>query len=160
MSTAETTAPKTTSARSLTNAFKLFAKDLEAIPEEAFSKSFGGVARTVADIVYEVDLVNDHVGMVIRSEEPFKWPEELWLKAPEGQRTKSEVIRAFEISSEKIMATVDGFTSEELEAPLRTEDGETTRTERCRFMTLHVWYHLGQLNFVQTLLGDEAWHWQ
>ncbi len=57
------------------------------------------------------------------------------------------------------MATVEGMSSEELNATILTEEGETTRFERCRFMTLHVWYHSGQLNFIQTLLGDDAWHW-
>lgn len=40
-----------------------------------------------------------------------------------------------------------------------TEHGETDRSERCRFIALHVWYHSGQLNFIQTLLGDDDWHW-
>ena len=56
-------------------------------------------------------------------------------------------------------ATVEGYSPEAMEAPLTTDEGVTTRAERCRFMTLHGWYHLGQLNFVQTLLGDDAWHW-
>ncbi|AIE86013.1 hypothetical protein OP10G_2645 [Fimbriimonas ginsengisoli Gsoil 348] len=136
-------------------------KDLQALPEEAFKKDFGGKTRTVADIVYEVNLVNDHVGMVIRGEEPFVWPEgAAWIKAPEGFGAKDDVIAAFQKSSEKIISTVDAYSVEELEAPLQTEDGETNRAERCRFMTLHVWYHGGQLNFIQTLLGDDAWHWK
>ncbi len=40
----------------------MFLQDLEALPESAFEASFGGVTRTIPDIVYEVNLVNDHVG--------------------------------------------------------------------------------------------------
>lgn len=150
---------KTIAANGLKSACKRFKQDLEALPEEAFTKTFGPATRTVADIVYETNLVNDHIGMVMRGEEPFKWPEELWIKAPEGFCTKAAVIEAFTRSTEKIFATIDSFSSEELESPLETEDGESTRFAQCAHMTLHVWYHSGQLNFIQTLLGDAAWHW-
>jgi len=147
-------------ATSLKNACVLFLKDLQALPEEAFDKSFGPKVRTLADIVYEVNLVNDHVGMVIRGEEPFVWPDGGWIKAPEGFGGKQAVIDAFKRSSDQVVTTAEGFSSEEMDGKIQTEDGETTRAERCRFMTLHLWYHLGQLNFVQTLLGDDEWHWK
>lgn len=145
---------------SLKSAFRVFLKDLEALPEDAYLNHFGGSARTIADIVYEVNLVNDHIGMVIRGEEPFQWPDNGWIKAPEGFDNKATVKQAFEESSNKMIATIEGFTRDEMEEPIQTEDGETNRFERCRFMALHVWYHAGQLNYVQTLLGDEVWHWQ
>ncbi|HLK14525.1 MAG TPA: DinB family protein [Fimbriimonadaceae bacterium] len=150
---------KTIAENALKGACKNFLKDLNALPEDAFLRNFGGVARNVADIVYEVDLVNDHIGMVMRQEEPFPWPEGGWITAPAELKTKEEVIRAFVTSSDRILATVAGFSSSDLEAPLKTDDGETNRFERCRFMTLHLWYHAGQLNFIQTMLGDAEWHW-
>jgi hypothetical protein len=150
---------KTIAAAGLKSACKKFLQDLQALPEDAFAKSLGGVARTVADIVYEVNLVNDHVGMVVRGEEPFVWPEGL-VKAPADFQTKQAVIEGFERSSHRIIATVDALTPEGIEATIDTEDGETTRFERFRFITLHLWYHSGQLNFIQTLLGDADWHWQ
>ncbi len=150
---------KTNATNGLRNACKVFLQDLQALPDEAFDKSFGEKARTVADLVYEVNLVNDHVGMVLRGEEPFIWPEG-WIRAPEDFRTKKIVIDGFEISSKKIIETVEAFSTEELEGTVQTEQGERTRFQRCQFMTLHVWYHSGQLNFIQTLLGDDLWHWK
>jgi uncharacterized damage-inducible protein DinB len=146
--------------RGLKGACKIFRQDLEALPEDAFAKKFGPATRTVADIVYEVTLVNDHVGMVLRGEEPFQWPEGGWIKAPEDFQAKAVVLDAFEKSSQRITATVEAFTEEQLEETVQTEDGETTRSERCRFMTLHMWYHSGQLNYIQTLLGDDGWNWK
>ena len=149
---------ETISTRMLKGAFRLFLCDLEALPEDAYDRRFGGKARTVADLVYEVNRVNDHVGMVIRGEVPFEWIDG-WLTAPEGFGGKAAVIEAFRTSSGRIVSTVERFSAEELEAKLQTDEGETTRAERCRFVALHTWYHSGQLNFVQTLLGDDAWHW-
>lgn len=143
----------------LKSACRIFSKDLQALPEDAFCRRFGPATRTVADIVYEVNLVNDHVGIVMRGEEPFPWPEVDRITAPEDFREKATVLEAFERSSARILATVESFSEAEMEAPLPIENGETTRFERCRFMTLHLWYHSGQLNFIQTLLGDTGWHW-
>jgi len=138
----------------------MFMQDLEAIPADAFTKSFGPKVRTVADIVYEVNMVNDHIGMVIRGEDAFDWPEGGWITAPEDFQSKEVAIESFKKSSEKIIATAESFSEEELTTPFKTDEGETTRFERCRFMALHLWYHSGQLNFIQTLLGDDAWHWK
>lgn len=144
---------KATALGGLKSAFRVFLQDLEALPEDAFNKSLGGKARTIADIVYEVNLLNDHIRLTVRGEPLFDWPEG-WILAPEQARTKEAALRSFQSSSERILATIEDMTDEDLEAPLQTDNGETTRLERCRFMTLHVWYHSGQLNYIQTLLGD------
>ena len=149
----------TPEAKTLRKACANFSKDLHALPETAFAHQFGEKTRTVADIVYEVILVNDHVGMCIRGEEPFDWPESQWITAPNDFNTKSVVVEAFDASAAKITETADSFSEEDLKVAVQTEHGETNRSERLRFMALHLWYHSGQLNFIQTLLGDDGWHW-
>lgn len=149
----------TPEATSLLRAFAIFAQDLEAIPEEAFSKSFGPKARTVADIVYEVNLVNSDIEKNIRGEKPADWPEG-WIKAPEAMREKDVVLKSFKDTADAVMATAGAITEDGLKDPVVTEHGETTKGERLRFMTIHTWYHSGQLNYIQTLLGDDGWHWQ
>lgn len=149
---------QTPAAKTFKNARHLFLLDLKALPEEAFTKSFGPATRTVADIVYETNLVNEHVCLTMREEPLFDWPEG-WITAPEDLRTKDVVIAAFEESSQKHFETIASFSKDDLEAPLMNEGKETTRDERCKFMALHMWYHSGQLNFMQTLLGDSGFHW-
>jgi len=144
--------------KSLRNSFDLFRKDLNALPEDAFDRSFGGKTRTVADIVHEVNLVQDHIGLTIRGEELFDWPEG-WITAPENQRTKEAVIAAFEKSSALILATIEGLSFGDLERKIINEHGEQNVFDLCRQMTVHLWYHSGQLNFIQTILGDDVWHW-
>lgn len=143
----------------LKSAFSIFLQDLNAMPEEVFTKNFGGTSRTIADIVYEINMVNDHVGMVIRGEKPFDWPEGGWIAAPEDFSAKEAIIQSFKSSSDKFVATIEGFSEGQMDEPITTESGETSRAERCRFVALHTWYHSGQLNFMQTLLGDTKWHW-
>lgn len=149
---------KATALGGLKSAFRVFMRDLEALPDDTFNKSLGGKARTIADIVYEVNLLNDHIGLTLQGEPLFDWPEG-WIQAPEEARTKNAALCSFRHSSERILATIEGMTAQDLEATIQTDNGETTGFERCRFMTLHVWYHSGQLNYIQTLLGDDEWHW-
>jgi uncharacterized damage-inducible protein DinB len=150
----------TSTTKGLKGACSIFLQDLHALPEDAFTKSFGPKVRTVADIVVEVNMVNDHIGMVIRGEEAFAWPEDGWVKAPADLNTKELVIEAFQKSSQQILTTAEGFTEEEYTTLFMTDEGETTRFERIRFATLHLWYHSGQLNFIQTLMGDDGWNWK
>ncbi len=151
---------KSTAVSGLVSACNMFKQDLEALPEEAFTKRFGPKVRTVADIVYEVNMVNDMLGMIIRGEEPPAWPEGGWVTAPGDFNTKDIFLAAFSESSAKIIATAEALTPEELLAPMQSERGETNREERCRFLALHLWYHSGQLNYIQTLFGDDEWHWK
>ena len=150
---------RATAAKSLESAFSIFTQDLEALPEDAFTKQFGPKTRSVADIVFEVNMVNDHIGMAIRGEEAPEWADDGWVKAPSDFNTKAIVIEAFKQSSQKIISSVEAMTSEQLEESVQTERGETTRYQRCQFIALHVWYHSGQLNYIQTMIGDDGWHW-
>ncbi|MGC4043005.1 MAG: DinB family protein [Armatimonas sp.] len=154
----------------MTSAFRAFLQDLEALPEAAFDKAISESTRPVADIVYEVILFNDHIGHHLRGERPFDWPE-YDLPVPEEARNKQAVISAFRTSSERILATVKAMSAEDLEVPIPIEagqepyqiawayPGEATRFGRCQFMTAHAWYHDGQLNYIQALLGDGHCHW-
>ncbi len=144
--------------KDLKGAFYLYLTDLQTTPEEAFTRDFGGKSRTISDMTYEVNLVLDHVGLTIRGEELFEWPEG-WVKAPPDYKTKDAVIAAFTKSSDRIVETVEALSESALFGIVNTERGETTRFERCQFMALHTWYHSGQLNFIQTLLGDDNLHW-
>lgn len=140
---------------SLRRVSNLVIKDLEALPDDAMTKLFGQKARSVADIIYEVTMVNDDVVRNCNGEAPMEWPEG-WLRAPAELNTKASVIAAYKESSDAAIRT---FEDSDLDAKVTTEFGETDKAERCRFLALHNWYHLGQINFVQTLLGDEEWHW-
>lgn len=145
-------------AKSLSRAVAVFTKDLEALPESAFTQKFSDKARTVADIVHEVNLVNQDILKSIHGQPMSEWPEG-WITAPAGFDSKRLVIDTFAEVAAEAVALAEASTEADMELPVESEFGPTNRAERFRFMTLHLWYHSGQLNYVQTLLGDDAWHW-
>lgn len=142
----------------LRSAFDMFRQDLEALPEEAYDRCFGGKARTVADIVHEVNLVNDHVRATVLGEPLFDWPDG-WITAPEGQRTKETVMAAFDASADMAVAAFDNMDGNQFTTPLEADEPRSAPRDRLRFLQIHCFYHMGQLNFVQTLLGDSEMHW-
>ena len=150
-----------TKEKALTNihrTFHAFLQDLEALPPDTFERSLGGKARTAADIVYEVNLTNDCLRLDMLGEPILDRPN-AWVTAPEKARTKASAIASFRASSEQVIQTVEQMSLEEVEGVIRTDLGEMTRADYCRSMTVHLWYHSGQLNYIQTLLGDGASHW-
>jgi hypothetical protein len=58
-----------------------------------------------------------------------------------------------------VLSTLEGLSEEQFLELQATDQGEKTRLQQCQFMSMHIWYHSGQLNFIQTLLGDSDWHW-
>lgn len=129
------------------------------MPNEVFTKSFGGKSRTVADIIFEVNVVNDHIGATIRDENPAPWEYKGWITAPDTFQAKDVVIAELLASRDRFISGVENMTDEMLSGTVQTEHGESTRASRCQFVALHNWYHSGQLNYIQSLEGDDGWNW-
>ncbi|MCX6380148.1 MAG: hypothetical protein NT023_11855 [Armatimonadetes bacterium] len=114
----------------------LVANDLNAIPVEKRNVSPGGAGRTPLNIVAECAHVNQRCSQYL-----------------------------------KTLVPPDRLSPEEREAHLNSDDakwGETTEFPFGRPMTLfgiaelpsvHLMYHDGQLNYIQTLYDDTEVHW-
>jgi hypothetical protein len=144
--------------QSVTRVFRFFLQDLENLPEGAFEKSLGGKARTVADIAYEVRLTNERLCRDLSGQPSTDSPSARTI-APDDLRTKEAAITSFRASSEQVLRLIERLSPEELEEVVPGVLGEASRADHCRAMTVHLWYHSGQLNFIQTLLGDSEIHW-
>jgi hypothetical protein len=151
-----TTKEKTLS--SVTRVFRFFLQDLENLPANVFDTSLGGKARTVADIAYEVRLTNERLCRDLQGQPSAEQPN-AWAVAPEDVRTKEVTIRSFQASCEQVVQVIERMSLEEMEEVIPGVLGEASRADHCRSMTVHLWYHSGQLNFIQTLLGDSDFHW-
>jgi hypothetical protein len=143
---------------SVTRVFRFFQQDIENLPEEVFVKSLGGKARTVADIAYEVRLTNERLCRDLLRQPSTDTPSG-WAVAPEELYTKKATRRSFQASAEAVVQILEGMSVEEIEEVVPGVLGEASRADHCRSMTVHLFYHSGQLNFIQTLLGDSDIHW-
>lgn len=136
----------------------MYAKDLEALSQEQLTSSFAGAARTAVDFTYEVIVINRRIASRLRGEDPGALPWEAgkeWAVAPESHRSKEALIADFNASADELIAAVAGDPLRKIVTPM----GEQTALELAVFAAMHIGYHGGQLNYIQSLHGDAGIHW-
>lgn len=124
-------------------------KDIEALDHEVLDRKFNDKTRRAYDYAYEVAMVNrEFVAKPLRGEEPselFQFGEE-WMEAPEQYRDKAAVCALLRETVAECTAAAEN--ADEMEA-----------VKKCSFAWMHVMYHDGQLNLLQSMSGDMVVHW-
>jgi len=144
----------------LTGLTGMFTADINAIPDDKWTATMGGCTRSANA------LVADAVSLLIWTTEALKGKvtqdtdgsimkqltEEFATKGVAVARL-AETTQAFnealsEASDETLNSTIN--TPWQMPAPLYMI---------AQIAVSHVWYHDGQLNYIQCLLGDDKIHW-
>ena len=130
----------------------LWAKDLAAHREEEFASASGG-ARSVADFAYETVFVNQRIAARLRGEGVA--PMDGFPSCPDDLRSREALAKAMAESAEEVLAAVG-----DPERTITRPDGTTVSAfASAEFAAIHMYYHLGQVNYIQTVYGDPAVHW-
>lgn len=137
----------------------LFAKDVASMTSEMLSNSPGGVARTGYDLIYEVTTVNRLVADHASGKRPvFKAPDG-WMMAPASFMNKDHALIEFSRSVDDVAASLSSCTEERLSEVVDTPMGKSTLLDFAQILPVHIMYHSGQLNYIQTIHGDAVLHW-
>jgi hypothetical protein len=135
-------------------------KDIRAIPEEKWTATYGGCTKPACEVTTDaVSLmlwVNEALkGNVIETDEPDARDRVASLCASREGAISAlvQACRVFgaaltEASDEALNATITP--PWKMPAPLYM---------LANIAVSHIWYHDGQLNYIQTLLGDDKVHW-
>lgn len=143
----------------INNSASCFTADLNAMPEDSLDRSPGGKARTAFDLTFEVVELNRIVAGRARGEQtPFD-DSEGWTRAPESYKNKATAIADFEDSVQQLVDALAHASDEALAASVETPFGDVTLARLAEIVPRHIMYHSGQLNYIQTWLGDEVFHW-
>ena len=134
-------------------------KDILALSDENVIRTFGGCTRSVADIVTEIISVNDRFLVRLQGGEPQAFNYEGWMKAPPTMQTQAAVSEGLSHSIGKLIAYAEGASPEDLEIVQETPMGHQSKYEILLIAASHILYHDGQINYIQTLLGDTDFHW-
>ncbi len=134
-------------------------KDIEALEEPLLLKTYGGSSRSVADVVTEIVAINKRFLTRMQGGDPgpFKFGE--WMVAPDDMKSKAAIIAALTESISQIVALGESSTEAELSAVIETPTGPTSRYDLLLFSAMHMTYHNGQFNYIQTMQGDSEVHW-
>ncbi len=136
----------------------MYANDLKALSDEAFTTSAGAKARTAQDFTSEVMDMNAYVQGLLTGE---GWNE----PTPEEKEAKVKSLTR-EAAMGAIVASCNAL-ADAMEAN-RHKMAETTKATWGEEMSLfafsnlaanHIMYHDGQVTFIQSLHGDAEMHW-
>ena len=150
---------KSYSKQNLEDARDRYLEDLAALPDTAFDQSPGGEARSPAHFTYEIVCVNRRLATRLRGEDPGPFNPSLWETTPDEYRGLALASQAFSNSTEEFLEALESIPVEEMEREIQTPSGSTTPFDLAMFCAMHINYHDGQLNYIQSLHGDVDIHW-
>ena len=135
-----------------------FCKDIRALPDEALTKSPGGVAKAPATIAAEVVSMCDWCAGALRGDVEATTEDEMGLPQ---YTTKEQICDAVASSASNLGAAIRGASDETL-ATVVTPPWQmpAPMAVHAQVAVNHIWYHDGQLNYLQALSGDGSVHWR
>jgi len=134
---------------------EVYAKDLQALSEDALARCPGGVARSPYDFTYEVIFLNRRIVTRLTGGDPGAFPSDGWMTAPGEFKSKDQCIADFEASVKDVLAAWNAIPEEKLGEAY----GPATAVELASLSATHMSYHDAQLNYVQAMNGDADMHW-
>jgi len=139
----------------------LIVKDTSYIPEEKFAFCPMGCAKTVEGILKEVAGTNARIAASLRGEDPASSASYLQFEKRVGEASGLDVLGRLVIESgDLVCRAIDGIPEADLDKPVKMPWGAMFPASAAIFLPAsHMSYHDGQVNYIQTLLGDAAFHW-
>ena len=132
--------------------------DINAIPEDKWNSSMGGCARTnpalVADIVTNLRWTTET--MEGKTSDAYNFMDDLAVKYVDKELAMAELAAAAKGFADTLKGASDEILNSTVMAPWQMP---TPVMMLAQISASHIWYHDGQLNYVQCLLGDEKVHW-
>ena len=138
----------------------MYVADITAIPDDKLDWCPGGCARTAKSITTEVIGMCYYTAAILKGQEPSMEEMEAMSSNLGDLDTKAKMIDAFQAGTKAMseaLATADSETLNKVITPPWQMDAPVYMI--AQIMVNHIWYHDGQLNYIQALLGDEKVHW-
>jgi uncharacterized damage-inducible protein DinB len=132
---------------------KAYCLNLDALTEAQRAESAGSVARTPYDFTYEVVVVNRRMAQRLRGEDPGPWTFQGFVTAPEDFKNLESAKAAIFSSMQEVAANVG-----DPARMIQTSEGPEPAIGVINFVIAHTSYHFGQLALLQSLGGDNVFH--
>jgi hypothetical protein len=138
----------------------MYSADINAIPEAEWTKSQGGCSRPANE------LTADAIGLLIWTTEAIKGntptgdgQEEMKAIAAECANPKAATAKLAD-AVDNLASAIAGASDDTLNKTVDAPWGMPTPLFMiCQVAASHIWYHDGQLNYIQCLHGDGKVHW-
>jgi hypothetical protein len=132
--------------------------DIQAMSDEMLGALPGGNARCGFDLIFEITEFNNYVADRAAGREG-SIETNGWVRAPESFRSKEVALQQFKDSVSALSTNLLAASSETMDTPAATPFGEIPLSRLAGIAPRHMMYHSGQLNYIQTIYGDDEFHW-
>jgi len=134
-------------------------KDMDATPEEDFACCPGGKARPATNYMAEAGLFQTVIAEKL-SNPDVEIDMQPRYAVLEQITTKDQSREMFTKGCRDLEAAIDATDVADLDTPITAPWGmPTTKGKMILHGLAHSMYHLGQLNQLQLLKGDDGFHW-
>jgi hypothetical protein len=138
----------------------MFAADINAIPDDKWTATFGGCTRPTNM------LAADAISLLLWCTEALKG-NVISTYGEDGMKKLADEISTKPVAIAKLNEATQGFSAALAEASDETLNSVVMPPWQmaaplyilAQITVSHIWYHDGQLNYVQCLLGDDKIHW-
>ncbi|MCB0826199.1 MAG: DinB family protein [Armatimonadetes bacterium] len=133
----------------------MYCADINAIPEDKWTTAMGGCTRPASELTADALSLLSWVTNVLNGGEPGEMNQD-----NDACATKAGSIAAVQKGMENFNTALAGASDELLNTTVTAPFGmEMPVFAIAQIAVSHVWYHDGQLNYIQSLLGDDKVHW-
>lgn len=139
---------------------KMYVSDIQAIPDDKWAANFGGCSRPPSTLTADAIGFLFWVTMAIKAGGTPTTPEGAIEQLEAACATKAGAVEMMEKASKGLSEALTGASDDTLikkaTAPWGMEDSLYSLAQMA---VSHIWYHDGQLNYIQCLMGDADYHW-
>lgn len=138
-----------------------YVSDIPAIPEDKWTASLGGCTRPASEVTAEVVSILDWATNALNGDARTTNEEQLVAEYGERCSTREGAKAELERCVPAFVQALQGASDERLQSTVTAPWGsELPLIMLAHVASSHLWYHDGQLNYIQCLLGDGGYHWQ
>jgi hypothetical protein len=132
--------------------------DIKAIPDDKWNATYGGCSKPCGAMIADAVTNLKWVTAAVKGEESDAYSS--MGAIAESYSDKAIAAAGLAEASADFGAALSEASDERLSSMVVAPWGQPAPVFTLAQVTVnHIWYHDGQLNFVQTLLGDEKVHW-
>jgi len=138
---------------------RLFCADVDAMPEDLLSATSGGASRCGFDLIFELSgMYHTFAGLLSAGDGTISGPKG-WVRAPLDFRRKDDALSGLQSAFDAFTNALKSYAGNVLTDEFSSPVGPLTPLAMANLAAWHTMYHSGQLNYIQTIHGDESFHW-
>lgn len=134
--------------------------DIKAIPEDKWTATFGGCSRPANVLLADTISMLTWTTAALKGEEPASYDQSTMATLASAISDQSEAVSALQEAAQDFSEALTSCSEETLNSTITPPWQMPTPVWMIAHIAVsHVFYHDGQFNYIQCLLGDDKIHW-